>query len=323
MVLAALTPPGLLAGALAGGVLGGLHHKGLGVDSAERDQIADALSSGQAAVGALVAQTEASALSDKLTELGGELHVLSPTDEAVAEVDTAAPQVEAAEAQEPERTTPAQHLSDPPAPTRPRRTAMKVAACDEATDPSVYSAGNGHVGLAGWSVRSVDVREAARPAMSAATSTSLRFSCCDCFRSRWNASSGEHDNAAMMTPLACPTDVAGFQRVGESSPARGHADHLDDAALAHGARRGAPLRRCVAGSRRSISEVCRFSVSRAPADHLDDVVPQRSRTHASSVTDDFLHDVAGTVTRRVEKAPALRVCGRRRTVQALTVQQQP
>ena len=43
VVLAALTPPGLLAGALAGGVLGSLHHKGLGVDSAERDQIADAL----------------------------------------------------------------------------------------------------------------------------------------------------------------------------------------------------------------------------------------------------------------------------------------
>ncbi len=43
VVLAALTPPGLLAGALAGGVLGGLHHKGLGVDSAERDEIADAL----------------------------------------------------------------------------------------------------------------------------------------------------------------------------------------------------------------------------------------------------------------------------------------
>lgn len=95
VVLAALTPPGLLAGALAGGVLGGLHHKGLGVDSAERDEIADALSNGQSAVGALVAATEASIVSDKLAELGGELRVLSPTDEAVAEVDAVAPQVEA------------------------------------------------------------------------------------------------------------------------------------------------------------------------------------------------------------------------------------
>jgi uncharacterized membrane protein len=101
VVLAALSPPTLLAGALAGGVLGGLHHKGLGIEGAERDQIADALTSGRAAVGALVADTEASAVSDMLTELGGELHVLSPSDEAVAEVDAVAPQVEAAEAEEP------------------------------------------------------------------------------------------------------------------------------------------------------------------------------------------------------------------------------
>ena len=101
VVLAALTPPGLLAGALAGGVLGGLHHKGLGVDSDERDLIASALQDGRAAVGALVAGTEAPSVSDKLTELGGEMHVLSPSDEAVAEVDAVAPEVEAAEAAEP------------------------------------------------------------------------------------------------------------------------------------------------------------------------------------------------------------------------------
>ena len=101
VVLAALTPPTLIAGALAGGVLGRLHHKGLGIDSAEREEIADALENGRAAVGALVADTEAPAVSDKLTELGGELHVLSPSDEAVAEIDAVAPDVEAAEAAEP------------------------------------------------------------------------------------------------------------------------------------------------------------------------------------------------------------------------------
>ncbi len=101
VVLAALTPPTLIAGALAGGVLGTLHHKGLGIDSAERDQISGALENGQAAVGVLVADTEAPAVSDKLTELGGELHVLSPSDEAVAEIDAVAPQVETAEAAEP------------------------------------------------------------------------------------------------------------------------------------------------------------------------------------------------------------------------------
>jgi uncharacterized membrane protein len=100
VVLAALTPPSLIAGALAGGALGALHHKGLGIDQAERDELAGALESGRAAVGALVADTQASAVSEKLTELGGELHVLSPSDEAVAEVDAVAPAVEAAEAAE-------------------------------------------------------------------------------------------------------------------------------------------------------------------------------------------------------------------------------
>ena len=100
VVLAALTPPTLLVGAIAGGALGGLHHKGLGVDSAERDRLKDALESGGAAVGALVTESQASAVSDKLKELGGDTQVLSPSDEAVAEVDAVAPQVEADEAAE-------------------------------------------------------------------------------------------------------------------------------------------------------------------------------------------------------------------------------
>src|SRR3954470_5326233 len=65
VVLAALTPPGLLVGALAGGALGALHHKGLGIDGAERDTISGALEDGRAAVGALVAAGEAAAVSDK------------------------------------------------------------------------------------------------------------------------------------------------------------------------------------------------------------------------------------------------------------------
>ena len=47
VMLAALAPPTLIAGALAGGVLGALHHKGLGIDGAERDRIADALGTGE------------------------------------------------------------------------------------------------------------------------------------------------------------------------------------------------------------------------------------------------------------------------------------
>jgi hypothetical protein len=100
MVLAALSPPTLIAGALAGGALGGLHHKGLGIDSAERDRIADALGNGRAAVGALVEETQVRAVSLKLRELGGDVQVLRPSDDAVAEVDALAPEVEAAETAE-------------------------------------------------------------------------------------------------------------------------------------------------------------------------------------------------------------------------------
>jgi uncharacterized membrane protein len=98
VILAALTPVGLLAGAIGGGLIGALHHKGLGIDSDERERLSAALNNGQAAVGALVKSAEAAGVMHKLTELGGDTHVLSPSDEAVAEVDSVAPQVEAAEA---------------------------------------------------------------------------------------------------------------------------------------------------------------------------------------------------------------------------------
>jgi uncharacterized membrane protein len=101
VVLAVIAPPTLLVGALAGGALGGLHHKGLGIDSAERDEITDALANGRAAVGALVADSQVPLVSDKLGELGGELHVLSPSDDAIAEVDAVAADVEQAEGTQP------------------------------------------------------------------------------------------------------------------------------------------------------------------------------------------------------------------------------
>ena len=100
VVLAAFTGPALIVGALAGGVLGALHHKNLGIDSAERDEITGALQDGKAAVAALVLDSQAAAVSDKLTELGGELHVLTPSDEAVAEVDAVAADAEKAETAE-------------------------------------------------------------------------------------------------------------------------------------------------------------------------------------------------------------------------------
>ena len=101
VVLAALTPVGLLAGVIGGGLIGALHHKGLGIDSDERERLSAALNNGQAAVGALVNSSVAAGVMQKLIDLGGDTRVLSPSDEAVAEVDAVAPQVEAAEETEP------------------------------------------------------------------------------------------------------------------------------------------------------------------------------------------------------------------------------
>ncbi len=97
LVLAVIAPPTLLAGVIGGGLLGAFHHKGLGLKSADRERIASQLSAGQAAVGVLVNPAIAIDVSAKLTELGGTAEVHEVTEEAVAEVETAVPAVEAAE----------------------------------------------------------------------------------------------------------------------------------------------------------------------------------------------------------------------------------
>jgi predicted flap endonuclease-1-like 5' DNA nuclease len=97
LVLAVIAPPTLLAGVIGGGILGAFHHKGLGLKAADRDRIASQLSAGQAAVGVLVNPDIAIDISAKLTELGGSAEVHEVTEEAVAEVETAVPAVEAAE----------------------------------------------------------------------------------------------------------------------------------------------------------------------------------------------------------------------------------
>jgi hypothetical protein len=91
LVLAVVAPPTLLAGMVGGGVLGHFHHKGLGLTDADRTRIAAQLADGKAAVGALVAPDEASAVSAKLTELGGAPEVHEVTDEALEAVAAAAP----------------------------------------------------------------------------------------------------------------------------------------------------------------------------------------------------------------------------------------
>jgi len=97
LVLAVIAPPTLLAGVIGGGFLGAFHHKGLGLKAEDRDRIAAQLAGGKAAVGILVNEDQAIAVSTRLTELGGTSEVHPVTEEAIAEVETAVPAVEAAE----------------------------------------------------------------------------------------------------------------------------------------------------------------------------------------------------------------------------------
>jgi predicted flap endonuclease-1-like 5' DNA nuclease len=96
LILAVVAPPTLLAGVIGGGVLGAFHHKGLGLKEEDRDRIASQLTNGRAAVGVLVAEDEAEAVSAKLSEIGGQPETHEVPQEAMAEAEAAAPQVEAA-----------------------------------------------------------------------------------------------------------------------------------------------------------------------------------------------------------------------------------
>jgi hypothetical protein len=79
-VVALVTPVGLAAGLIGGGLLGALHHKNLGLDEADRERIRSELEGGKAAVGVLAPVSEATVVADKLAELGGTAETyLSPT----------------------------------------------------------------------------------------------------------------------------------------------------------------------------------------------------------------------------------------------------
>ncbi|MGH3180405.1 MAG: hypothetical protein ACRDOE_00620 [Streptosporangiaceae bacterium] len=90
LVLALLTPVGLVVGLVGGGVLGALHHKGLGIDPADRERIGRELQGGKAAVGVLAPVSEAKFVADKLTELGGAAETHDVSDEALEEAHAAA-----------------------------------------------------------------------------------------------------------------------------------------------------------------------------------------------------------------------------------------
>ena len=88
-VLAMATPVGLAAGVIGGGLLGRLHHKGLGLSDDDRERLGGELLGGKAAVGTLSDLTGAEAISAKLEGMGGTLEVHPLRDEVVAEMDAA------------------------------------------------------------------------------------------------------------------------------------------------------------------------------------------------------------------------------------------
>ncbi|TCC11263.1 DUF1269 domain-containing protein [Kribbella soli] len=90
VALALFTPVGLAVGVVGGGLAGALHHKGLGMDKADRERLGSELTGGKAAVGVLAPVSEADAVSAKLTELGGTAESHTVSDDDLEEANQAA-----------------------------------------------------------------------------------------------------------------------------------------------------------------------------------------------------------------------------------------
>ena len=81
-ILAIVTPIGLAAGVIGGGLLGAMHRKGLGLTEEYRDMLANELIDGKAAVGVLADPEDASQIMEWMVKLGGrpEAHTVSAAD---------------------------------------------------------------------------------------------------------------------------------------------------------------------------------------------------------------------------------------------------
>ena len=88
-VAALVTPVGLVAGLVGGGLLGSLHHKNLGLDKADKARLGSELEGGKAAVGVLVPVDEAMFMADKLAAMGGAPETHQVSAEAVEEATRA------------------------------------------------------------------------------------------------------------------------------------------------------------------------------------------------------------------------------------------
>ncbi|HET7338701.1 MAG TPA: hypothetical protein VFK22_04080 [Candidatus Dormibacteraeota bacterium] len=81
-ILAIVTPIGLAAGVIGGGLLGAIHRKGLGLSEEYRDMLANELMDGKAAVGVLTDPEAAPQITEWMVKLGGkpEAHTVTSAD---------------------------------------------------------------------------------------------------------------------------------------------------------------------------------------------------------------------------------------------------
>jgi uncharacterized membrane protein len=82
-VLFLLGPAVLGVGVLGGAAAGALHHKNLGLSDADKARLTVELNEGKAAVGVLAHYDTATAVSARLTQLGGTSEAHALTDEAL------------------------------------------------------------------------------------------------------------------------------------------------------------------------------------------------------------------------------------------------
>jgi uncharacterized membrane protein len=92
LILALLTPVGVTAGVVGGGLLGALHRKGLGLNERDQDRIGLELIDGKAAVGVLAKADQADAIMEKMKELGGEPEVHAVSDAALKQAASEMPE---------------------------------------------------------------------------------------------------------------------------------------------------------------------------------------------------------------------------------------
>jgi len=90
LLLVVISPPALLAGVVAGGILGHFHHQGLGLSVEDEAHLGLELVGGKAAVGVLATDEEAGIIAGKLAELGGAARYFEVTEEALEAVAVAA-----------------------------------------------------------------------------------------------------------------------------------------------------------------------------------------------------------------------------------------